>query len=312
MAHSRRGTRRVRRTVAAYAELVRVPNLFTAPPDVIAGAALAVAAGGTATVPAVAGVAAASVLLYAAGTALNDFFDAPVDAEERPERPIPAGRVSRPTAGVFGAALLLCAVLLAVAAAGATAGIGALAVATAVVAYDGVLKGGPAGFLAMGAARGLNVLFGTTATDATVASLPLWALGIPVVLATYVAGVTLVAATETTGASRRSVVVAGGAAGVAGTVAVTLLATVGLTTHGLAAGVGIVLAAAFLLVTGRALARAYRDPSPETVGPVIGTCVLALVPLDAAVAAVAGAGWALVAIAFVGPAVGLSQLFAVS
>jgi 4-hydroxybenzoate polyprenyltransferase len=302
----------VRRTTAAYAELVRVPNLFTAPPDVIAGAALAVAAGGAVALPAVAGVGAASVLLYAAGTALNDFFDAPVDAQERPERPIPTGRVSRPAAGALGAALLLCAVLLSAAVAGTDAGIGAAAVAAAVVAYDGALKGGPAGFLAMGAARGLNVLLGTTATDISVASLPPWALGVPIAVAAYVAGVTLAAADEASGAARRSVVVAGGAAGVAGAAAVTLLATVGFTVRPLAAGVGVALAVGFLAVTGRALARAYRDPSPETIGPVIGTCVLALVVLDAAVAAVAGLGWTLVTVAFLGPAVGLARLFDVS
>ncbi|MFD1685624.1 UbiA family prenyltransferase [Halobellus litoreus] len=312
MTYSRRGTGRVRRTTAAYAELVRVPNLFTAPPDVIAGAALAVAAGGAVALPAVAGVAAASVLLYAAGTALNDFFDAPVDAEERPERPIPAGRVPRSAAGALGGVLLLCAVLLAAATAGADAGIGAVAVAAAVVGYDGALKGGPAGFLAMGAARGLNVLLGTTATDVPVASLPPWALAVPVAVAAYVAGVTLVAADEATGATRRSVVVAGGGAGVAGAVAVTLLATVGPTASVLAVGVGVALALGFLAVTGRALARAYRDPSPGTVGPVIGTCVLALVVLDSAVAAVAGVGWTLATVAFLGPAVGLAQLFDVS
>ena len=312
MTHSRRGTVRVRRTTAAYAELVRVPNLFTAPPDVIAGAALAVAAGGAVALPAVVGVAAASLLLYAAGTALNDFFDASVDAEERPERPIPSGRVTRSTAGVLGGALLLGAVLLAAATAGTDAGTGAVAVAAAVVAYDGALKGGPAGFLAMGAARGLNVLLGTTATDVSVASLPPWALGIPVAIAVYVAGVTLAAADEASGAARRSVIVAGGTAGVAGVAVLTLFATVGLGARALAAGVGAVLALGFLAVTGRALARAYRDPSPETVGPVIGTCVLALVVLDAAVAAVAGLGWALAAVAFLGPAVGLARLFDVS
>ena len=44
---------------------------------------------------------------------LNDFFDAEVDAVERPERPIPSGRISRSTAGCVGWSLLAAGVLAA-------------------------------------------------------------------------------------------------------------------------------------------------------------------------------------------------------
>ncbi len=312
MAHSRRRVRDLRQAAAAFAALVRVPNLFTAPPDVIAGAALAVAAGATVSLPAAAGVAGASMLLYAGGTTLNDYFDAPVDAEERPERPIPSGRVSRPVAGLVGVALLGVGVVVAAALAGAAAGVGATAVALAVVAYDGGLKGGPGGFVAMGAARGLNVLFGTTATTAAPGSLPLWALGVPLAVAAYIAGVTAMAAGEVTGSTRRSVGLAGVGAGLVCSTVIALHAVRDPATLSLAAGAGIVLAAGFLLVTGRALGRAYRDPSPGTVGPAVGTCVLALVVVDAGIAAVAGVRWAVAALAFLGPAFGLSRLFDVS
>ena len=40
--------------------------------------------------------------LYAAGMVLNDAFDAELDARERPERPIPSGRISRSRHGVLG------------------------------------------------------------------------------------------------------------------------------------------------------------------------------------------------------------------
>ena len=39
-------------------------------------------------------LAAASSLLYAAGVVLNDVFDLEIDRHERPERPIPSGRIS--------------------------------------------------------------------------------------------------------------------------------------------------------------------------------------------------------------------------
>lgn len=302
----------MRRTTAAYAELVRVPNLFTAPPDVITGAALAVAAGATVSLAAAAGVAVASTLLYAGGTTLNDYFDAPVDATERPERPIPSGRVSRPVAGILGLAFLAGGVLIAVLGAGTDAGIAASAVGGAVLAYDGSLKGGPAGFVAMGTARGMNALLGMTAMNVSFVSLPSWTLAIPVVVAAYIAGVTYMGAEEMTGANRRAVIVAGVGATIAGLVAIALLATVGFDDRSFTSVVGIGLAGGFVLVTGRALRRAYQNPSPETVGPAIGTCVLALVVFDAAVAGVAGFAWTLTAAAFLVPAVGLSRTFDIS
>ena len=39
---------------------------------------------------------------YAGGTTLNDVFDAGFDRQHRPERAIPSGRISRPTAGWVG------------------------------------------------------------------------------------------------------------------------------------------------------------------------------------------------------------------
>lgn len=66
--------------LATLATLVRLPNLFTAPPDVVLGAALVAAAGHAVSPGPVAGLAVASVLLYAAGTTLNDFFEVLVGA----------------------------------------------------------------------------------------------------------------------------------------------------------------------------------------------------------------------------------------
>ncbi len=52
-------------------------------------------------------VLAASSLLYLAGMVLNDFFDAKIDAVERPERVIPSGCVPRWAAGVLGLVFLI-------------------------------------------------------------------------------------------------------------------------------------------------------------------------------------------------------------
>lgn len=321
MSALRSDSERIRTTASAYAELVRVPNLFTAPPDVILGAALASAAeagiGADAAVSlrTTAGLAFGSMLLYAGGTTLNDYFDAPKDAEERPERPIPSGRVARSSALRFGLGLLGVGVAVAGAAAGFWGALVAGSLAGTILLYDGVLKGGSAGFLAMGSARGLNVLLGTTAAvGASPVGLPAWALVVPVVVSGYIAAVTYMAAEEASGAERRAVAVAGVGVVVAFAAVLIVLWSTAPTAPGtlIAPVVGTALAGGFLAWTGRALAGAYRNPAPEVVGPAVGTCVLALVVIDAAFASVAGLGLALAAAAFLLPAVGLSRAFDVS
>ncbi|WP_049903023.1 UbiA family prenyltransferase [Halococcus agarilyticus] len=298
----------LRERLEAYATLVRVPNLFSAPPDVLLGAALATAAGTAVPIPALAGLCLAAVLLYAGGTTLNDYFDAPIDATERPERPIPSGRVSRRAAGVLGGSLLVAGVVLAFVAAGLRAGVLAAALAATIALYDGALKGGPVGFLAMGAARGLNVLLGTVAAG-TIA-LPAWALAVPVIVALYIALVTYMAANEATDTPRGAVAAAAAGVVVATAAVLGVVATVGPPIAW--GGLAVVLVAAFLAWTGRALAPAYADPRPGTVGPAVGACVLGLALLDAAFAAVVGITWSLAVLAFLVPALALARTFDVS
>lgn len=294
---------------AAYASLVRVPNLFTAPPDVLLGATLVT--GGVAAAPReVAGLALASVLLYAAGTILNDAFDAPVDARERPERPIPSGEVTRRAAFAAGAGLLFLGVVVALLTVGPTAGGVSALLAVGVLLYDGVLKGSSAGFLAMGAVRGINVLLGTTAAGSLPAGAAVPAVAVPVVVAAYIAAVTYMAAREREGENRTAIRVAAGgvtlgALAVAGTVwwvRPDLVAAV------LAIGLG----TAFLWWTGRPLRRAFVDPTPERVGAAVGACVLGLVLLDAALAAAIDPASGSLGAAFLLPAVLLSRPFDVT
>src|SRR5271154_2575485 len=97
-----------------YAQLVRLPNLPTPLAD-IALAALAVGSLGYQWPdhwPAFVLLLFASACLYMAGMVWNDFFDVAQDARERPDRPIPSGRVSRRAAGLLGALLLACGILL--------------------------------------------------------------------------------------------------------------------------------------------------------------------------------------------------------
>ncbi|MGV9500303.1 SCO3242 family prenyltransferase [Streptomyces sp. NPDC003642] len=143
-------------SVRDLASLVRAPAALSVPGDVLAGAAAA----GRPLRPATLGTVASSVCLYWAGMALNDYADRHLDAVERPERPIPSGRIS-PAAALTTAGTLTGAGLgLALLAQGRRGLLTALPLAGTVWAYDLALKPTRAAAGAMAAARALDVLAG--------------------------------------------------------------------------------------------------------------------------------------------------------
>ncbi|MFH9013112.1 SCO3242 family prenyltransferase [Streptomyces sp. NPDC017943] len=171
---------------------MRLPALFSVPGDALAGAAAAGAAPNARTLLAV----GSSLCLYEAGMALNDWADREVDAVERPHRPLPSGRV-RPGAALAAAGALTGAGLALAAAAGRPALAVAAPLAATVWAYDLGLKHTPAGPVAMGAARGLDLLMGAAATTGrTRPAVPSAAL-----LGTHTLAVTTVSRQEAQGGS---------------------------------------------------------------------------------------------------------------
>ncbi|MER7898254.1 SCO3242 family prenyltransferase, partial [Streptomyces sp. NPDC096046] len=176
----------------AWAELLRLPALFSVPGDALAGTAATGSAPGSRTLLAI----ASSLCLYEAGMALNDWADRDVDAVERPHRPLPSGRI-RPAAALTAACALTGAGLALAARAGRPALAVAAPLAATVWAYDLVLKHTPAGPVAMGAARGLDLLLGAAATTGrTREALPSAAL-----LGTHTLAVTTVSRQEAQGGS---------------------------------------------------------------------------------------------------------------
>ena len=75
-----------------WAQLVRLPNVFTVLADV--SAAFLLVHHGPAPIIRFILVALAGVALYWAGMILNDVFDVDQDRVQRPQRPIPAGLIS--------------------------------------------------------------------------------------------------------------------------------------------------------------------------------------------------------------------------
>ncbi|MGW0561293.1 UbiA family prenyltransferase [Streptomyces sp. NPDC003016] len=147
--------------VTAWAELLRVSALFTVVGDAVAGAASVGVRPNRGTALAV----GASVCLYEAGMALNDWADRAEDAVDRPHRPIPSGRVT-PRAALAASCALTVAGLALAAGAGRPALGTAVPLAATVWAYDLRLKHTPAAPAVMATARALDLLLGAAATRA--------------------------------------------------------------------------------------------------------------------------------------------------
>ncbi|WP_432192229.1 UbiA family prenyltransferase [Streptomyces sp. bgisy027] len=146
--------------------LVRAPAALSVPGDVIAGAVAAGRPLGARTF----GVIGSSVCLYWAGMALNDYADAAVDGVERPDRPVPSGRVPRRAALAVAGGLTAVGLGLAAVAGGRRSVCAALPLAGLVWAYDLKLKSTGAGGAAMAGARMLDVLAGAVVPGAGAAS----------------------------------------------------------------------------------------------------------------------------------------------
>ena len=92
--------------LTSWLTLLRIPNLFTVPGDPLAGIMLSMAeSGGNFPVFAVLMAILTSLCLYSAGLILNDVADYSIDSVERPQRPLPSGKIGI-KAAIFAAVLL--------------------------------------------------------------------------------------------------------------------------------------------------------------------------------------------------------------
>ena len=271
------------------ADLVRLPATLTVPGDALAGATAAKWPRGrrTALLP------VASVCLYWAGMALNDYSDRNLDALERPERPIPSGRVLPNTA--LGVAAGLTGVGLGLAAAsGRQAFAVALPLAATVWTYDLLAKSTYAGPLLMGVARGLDVVLGA-AGNVRAATVPALVVG------AHATAVTALSRGEVHG-SHVTVPVAA----LAATVIITACMVAAPPHHTSAAtgaqrAAALTMTAAYAVSVGRAQARAVRSPDADSIRRATGAGIRGLIPLQAAHLATAGHVRSALALITLGP-----------
>jgi 4-hydroxybenzoate polyprenyltransferase len=275
----------MRNTLRPWLQLIRLPNVVTAAADSVAGWLLAT--GSTAEPLRWLPLAAASMVLYASGTALNDVFDCEIDRAERPGRPLPSGQVSRRTAAWLGGSGLALGPALAFMGSGTLSALVAAALALCILGYDGALKHTWVGPVIMGACRGLNVLLGMSCAPA-LAGPTAWFTAF--VYGLFVAGITVVSRSEVSGGNR---------AGLLTGLAMQNVALLGLAGVALAHRdfphpdpdrpliplEGLLVLALVALAVNSSAARALKQPVPQLIQKYIKTTLLALVWLHVGVIA---------------------------
>jgi 4-hydroxybenzoate polyprenyltransferase len=276
----------------AYAQLVRLPNVFTALADISLGLIVAISKGNSLScVAPFVLLAAASGCLYCAGMVWNDFFDVEQDKRERPARPLPSGRITRKTAGLLGIILLAAGLLLAFFSGTLlpenswTPFALACALVVAILAYDGWLKRTWCGPLGMGTCRFLNILLGLSIAGSGIN----WGAKVylALIVGIYIVGVTWFARTEARQSNKSPLAIA------------VLVMLAGLV---MALAVPAIMEPArssfffpyFLVVLGFLVGIpagfAITDPSPRNVQRAVKRAIMGLVVLDAVLAtAIAGA-----------------------
>ncbi len=196
----------------AYAQLVRLPNLPTALADILLGFLATGSPTDWRRWPTYLLLMAASACLYCGGMVWNDYFDRDLDKRERPERPIPSGKITPRQAALCGAGLVIAGIVLAFLA-GLVAGgwvaptVLALLLTAAIFLYDGWLKRTVVGPVAMGACRFLNVMLGVAPAAAL---LPTRGVYLAFLVGLYIVGVTWLARTEARVSNRTALIAAAG------------------------------------------------------------------------------------------------------
>ena len=184
-------------TPLTWLQLMRIPTVFTALSNILCGYLIThkLTTAELPQHPDLWLLLISSAGLYLGGMVLNDVFDAGLDAVERPERPIPSGRISRRAAAVFGSLLLIIGVGCA-----AAVGMGSLLIAGLIVAavllYNGLLKSTIAAPLGMGTCRFLNLMLGASAGTTLTSVWQTTPMTVAAGLGIYIVGVTVFARNE--------------------------------------------------------------------------------------------------------------------
>ncbi len=311
--------------LSAWAQLVRLPNVFTVIADV--SAAFLLVSHGPQPVERLLCVVLAGVSLYWAGMILNDVFDVEEDRQQRPMRPIPAARIPIGQAKTAGWGLLVLGVALAAISgylprpdAPVTWLPAAIAVALAImiVAYDGPLKSTVLAPAAMGSCRVLSFLLGAAPCLAVAGDGPLvpkYVVGIALGFGVYVMGITTMARHEATGGPSPNL-----STGILVTIMGAAILAFAPQMAGNAVGWHVSPNKVFPIMIGmiafpvilRGL-RAIGDPTPIKIQTTIRVGIFTIIPLAASFAFLApGPAWGLIVFMLTIPSLMLALRFRVT
>ncbi|MCH7689206.1 MAG: UbiA family prenyltransferase [Planctomycetes bacterium] len=262
----------------AYLQLLRFPAVFTAMADIFLGFLLADPHTSLEenALP-FAKLLVASCCLYMAGMVFNDVFDRKIDAEERPERPIPAGRVSVMSAVRLGILLIVCG-LGAADARGVPSLLVAIMIVVGILSYDGFLKKTAAGPLVMGGCRFLNVLLGASAVESFADVWTAPQIYVAGGLGIYITGVTWFGRTEARRSNRFQLA---GAMTVINLGLAAIVLFVAVWENERTSLKVLLILAVIALTINRRLTNALRNPQPQPVQDAIKMMLYSLVMLDA-------------------------------
>lgn len=285
----------------AYFQLARPANLVTAVADILAGVSVA----GLLLTDAPWGWLVVSTIgLYGGGVVFNDVFDADLDRLERPERPIPSGRVSVQQATALGVLLLVLGVVAAARVSLISAYI-AGAVAALALIYDRYGKHhtwlGP---LNMGLCRSGNLLLGISISATALSDF--W--GLAIIPLIFISDVTLTSQGEVHGRNRQQL----RWALLLDLLVVLVFVGIHLTTRFSLTPAAVFLGI-WLWMNSAAKWSALRQNEPALIQRAVKMGVLSLIPLNAALTA-GFSSWTagLLVLALLPLSIGLSRLFAIT
>ncbi|WCK56302.1 UbiA-like protein EboC [Aneurinibacillus sp. Ricciae_BoGa-3] len=265
----------------AYFQLLRLPNIVTSAADVLAGvwimAAITEIIQGS-----MAWLIVSSCLLYSGGVALNDVVDVAIDAMQRPERPIPSGKVSRKRAALLASYLLIGGLIAAWMSSFLSFMIAIVLVGT-IIFYNGwAKKSHTLGSIVMGLCRSINLLLGFS-----IAPHQIWHYAFLLAFPFFhIVSVTSLSQGETTGLSQRHVLfLTAVPMGLA-----ILLFVLGLQFQA-SLSVVFIFIVLYLLGEGFALIPAIRRPEPFLIGRGVKYGLLSLILLNAALVAIFSGGF---------------------
>ncbi|KQS31397.1 UbiA-like protein EboC [Dyadobacter sp. Leaf189] len=255
-------------SIKPYLQLTRPANLVTAIADILAGLAIAQF---TFSDFSPAWLVASTLGLYGGGVVMNDVFDAKLDSIERPERPIPSGKVPLVSATFMGISLLVFGMLSAALFSGLS-GLIAVIIALLTILYNRFAKHhafmGP---LTMGMCRGANLILGMSVIPESFQKYG-WIALLPIA---YIFAITMISQDEVHGGKKRTLYIAALLYAIVLAAQLTIAGREG----NILFTIPFVLLHAWLI--GRPLWNAIQNPVGPLIGKAVKAGVISLIVMNA-------------------------------